>query len=195
VLVGTKQKLEVIFLAQIDAVPQMLPLPEGPSLDRVRGPVEIPAYEPWQIILALGFIVLFIGLSIWLAVRSRRKATNTTPPYEAALVELQTAANLSAENYERFAILSSQVLRRHLEDEFGLSSTARTSEEFLHSLKGNTQFGESFQSTLREVLANLDHVKFAQKAISIEARIHITDTIRKLIDQAHATSQKEGIHP
>jgi hypothetical protein len=185
----------MIFLAQIPAAPQMPPLPEGPSLDRVRGLIEIPAYEPWQIAILLGFIVLFIGLLICLAVRSRRKATKTTPPYEAALVELQTAANLSAEEDESFAILSSQALRRYLEDEFGLSSTARTSEEFLHSLKGNTQLRESFQSTLREVLANLDHVKFAQQAISIEARIHITDTIRKLIDQAHATSQKEGIRP
>lgn len=185
----------MIFLAQIDATPQLPPLPEGPSLDRLRGPIEIPAYEPWQIILVLGFIVLFIGLLICLAVRSRQKAKKTTTPYEAALVELQTAANLSAEDDERFAILSSQALRRYLEEEFDLSSTARTSEEFLHSLKGNTQFGESFQSTLREVLANLDHVKFAQHAISIKARIHTTNTIRKLIDQAHATSQKEGIRP
>jgi hypothetical protein len=193
--VGTKQKLEMIFLAQIDATPQLPPLPEGPSLDRLRGPIEIPAYEPWLITLVLGFIVLIIGLLICLAVRSRRKATKTTTPYEAALVELQTAANLSAEDDERFAILSSQALRHYLEDKFGLSSTARTSEEFLHSLKGNTQFDESFQSTLREVFANLDHVKFAQQVISIKARIHITDTIRKLIDQAHAISQKEGIRP
>ena len=185
----------MIFLAQIPAAPQMPPLPEGPSLDRVRGPVEIPAYEPWQIAILLGFIVLFIGLLIWLYVRSRRRAATTTPLYEAALTELQAAADLTAEDDERFAILSSQALRRYLEDELGLRSTARTSEEFLLSLKDNTQLDEFFQSTLREVLANLDHVKFAQQAISIEARIHITDTIRKLIDQAHATSQKEGIRP
>ena len=49
----------MIFLAQIPAAPQMPPLPEGPSLDRVLGPVEIPAYEPWQIAILLGFIVLF----------------------------------------------------------------------------------------------------------------------------------------
>ena len=185
----------MIFLAQIPTAPQMPPLPEGPSLDRVRGPIEIPAYEPWQIVLALGFIALFIGLLIWLAVRSRRKATIRTPPHEAALAELQAVADLSAKDDERFAILSSQVLRRCLEDELGLHSTARTSEEFLLSLKGNTQLDESFKTTIREIIATLDQTKFAQQAISIEARIHITDTIRKLIDQAHATSQKEGIRP
>ena len=185
----------MIFLAQIDATQQLPPLPEGPSLDRLRGPIEIPAYEPWQIILALGFIVLFIGLLICLAVRSRQKATKTTPPYEAALVELQTAANLSAEDDERFAILSSQALRRYLEDEFGLRSTARTSEEFLLSLKGNNQFDEFFQATLREVLANFDQIKFAQQPISTTLRIYITDTVRELIHQAHVASQREGTHP
>ena len=185
----------MIFFAQIDATPQLPPLPEGPSLDRLRGPIEIPAYEPWQIILALGFIVLFIGLLIWLAVRSRQKVTKTTPPYQFALAELKAAADLTAEDDERFAILSSQALRRYLEDEFGLRSTARTSEEFLLSLKGNTKFDESFQTTLSEILANFDQIKFAQQAINITERIHITDTVRKLIDQAYATSQKEGIQP
>ncbi len=193
--VGIKRELEMIFLAQMPTAPQMPPLPEGPSLDRVRGPIEIPAYEPWQIVLVIGFIVFFICLLIWLAVRSRRNAPTTTPPYEAALTKLQAAANLSAEDDERFAILSSQALLRYLEDELGLSSTVRTSEEFLLSLKGNTQLDESFQKTLREVLANFDQIKFAQQALSIESRINITNTVRKLIDQAHVTSQREGISP
>ena len=193
-LVDTRRELEMIFLAQMPAAPQMPPLPEGPSLDRVRGPIEIPAYEPWQILLALGFIVLFIGLLILLAVRSRRKATKTTPPYEAALVELQAAAGLSTEDDERFAILSSQALRLYLEDEFGLRSTARTSEEFLLSLKGNTQFDESFQTTLSEILDSLDQTKFSQQTISIESRIYIIDTLKDLINQAQFINHKEGTH-
>jgi hypothetical protein len=184
----------MIFLAQMSAAQQMPPLPEGPSLDRVRGPIEIPAYETWQIILALGFVVLFISLLIWLAVRSRRKAKTTTPPYEATLAELQAAADLSTEDDERFAILSSKAIRRYLEDEFGLRSTARTSEEFLLSLKGNTQFDESFQTTLSEVLDSLDQTKFSQQTISIESRIHIIDTLKDLINQAQVISQEEGTH-
>jgi hypothetical protein len=183
------------FLAQMSTTPQLPPLPEGPSLDRIRGPIEIPAYDSWQIALAVGLSALFVGLLIYLFIRSRRKAATTTPPYEAALADLQAAADLTTEDDERFAILSSHALRRYLEEGLGLRSTARTSEEFLLSLKGNTQLDESFQTTLGEVLANFDQIKFAQQAISIEARIHITDTVRKLIDQANATSQKEGTRP
>ena len=185
----------MIFLAQLPAAPRMPPLPDGPSLDRMRGSVEIPAYEPWQIAILLGFIVLFIGILIWLAVRSRRKSAITTPPYEAALEEIQAAADLTAEDDERFAILSSQALRRYLENELGLRSTARTSEEFLLSLKGNVQLDDFFQATLREVLAKFDQIKFAQQPISITARIYITDTVRELINQAHVTSQREGTRP
>ena len=185
----------MIFLAQIPAAPQMPPLPEGPSLDRVLGPVEIPAYEPWQIAILLGFIVLFIGLLIWLYARSRLKSATTTPPYELALAELQAATDLTAQDDEHFAILSSQALRRYLEDGLGLRSTARTSEEFLLSLKDNTQLDEFFQTKLREVLANFDQIKFAQQPISVTERIYITDTVRELINQAHVPSQKEGTGP
>ena len=184
----------MIFLAQMPATLQLPPLPEGPSLDRVRGPIEVSAYEPWLIAILLGVIVLFIGLSICLSARSRRRAA-TTPPYETALAQLQAAADLTAEDDERFAVLSSHALRRYLEDGLGLRSTARTSEEFLLSLKGNTQLDEFFQTTLREVLANFDQIKFAQQAISITERIYITDTVRELINQAHAPSQKEGTGP
>ena len=102
---------------------------------------------------------------------------------------------MTAEDDERFAILSSQALRRYLEDELGLRSTARTSEEFLLSLKDNTQLDEFFQTTLREVLANFDQIKFAQQPISITERIYITDTVRELINQAHVASQREGTRP
>ena len=80
---------------------------------------------------------------------------------------------MSNEDDERFAILSSKALRRYLEDELGLRSTARTSEEFLLSLKDNTQFDESFQTKLSEILDSLDRTKFSQQTINIELRIHI----------------------
>lgn len=185
----------MIFLAQMPTAPQLPPLPEGPSLDRVRGPVEISAYEPWQIAILLGLIVLLISLLIWLYVRSRRKSATATSPYEVAVAELQAAADLTPEDDERFAMLSSQALRRYLQDELGLHSTACTSEELLLRLKDNTQVDEFFQTTLREVLDNFDQIKFAQQPISMTERICIIDTVRELINQAHVASQMKGARP
>jgi|GEM_PF-309148 len=183
------------FLAQMPATPQLPALPEGPTFDRVRGPIEIPAYEPWQIMLAVGFAIVFLGLLLWLFLRARRKAAPPTPPYEAAIAELEAAAQLTAEDDERFAVLSSQALRRYLEEGLGLRFSARTSEEFLRSLKGNTTFDTDFQNKLSEALAAFDRIKFAREAINQEARIHITNTVRELIDQARALAHKEGDTP
>lgn len=180
-----------MFLAQMPT-PQLPPLPEGPALDRVRGPVEIPAYEPWQLGLAIALGVILLVLITWWIIRASRKPSRETPPYEAAIAELDAAATLTTEDDERFAVLSSQALRRYLENGLGLSFGARTSEEFLRALKGNNRFGSDFQTTLGNVLTAFDRIKFAQQSISQAERIQITDTVRSLIDQARATTQTEG---
>lgn len=181
------------FLAQMPAsAPQLPALPEGPAFDRVRGPIEIPAYEPWQIALAIGVCLLALLLLGWLFIRMRRRQPSPTPPYEVAIAELETAAKLTKNDDERFAMLSSQALRRYLEDGLGLHFKARTSEEFLRALKANPQFDTEFQNKLTEVLATFDSIKFAQESVTAEKRTHITNTVRELIDKAHLSAQEEG---
>jgi hypothetical protein len=190
----------MLTLAQMPT-PQLPPLPDGPALDRVRGPIELPAYEPWQIWLAIACGLILLGAIIWWSLRALKKTPAQTPPYVAAIAELDAAATLTTADDERFAILSSQALRRYLEDGLGLSFNARTSKEFLSSLKGNTRFDDAFQSKLNEVLTCFDRIKFAQQSINSAERIQITDTVRSLIDRAHtfaqaqATAQTEGAAP
>jgi hypothetical protein len=182
-----------MFLAQIANTPQLPELPEGPSLDRVRGPVEIPAYESWQIALAVLLIVLLLGIVTWVIVRIRKQAKAITiPPYQAAIAELEAASKRTDQDDEQFAVLCSQALRRYLENGIGLKFTARTSEEFLRSLKGNTSLNESYQNELANTLAAFDRIKFAGGEINEEGRSKISDTVRNLIDRAHETTQAKG---
>ena len=181
-----------MFLAQIPATPQLPPLPEGPALDRVRGPIEIPAYEPWQIALAVGCGILFLGLLAWLSVRAKKKSTTALSPYDAAMGELDAAAQLTTEDDDRFAVLSSGALRRYLEASLNLSFSACTSEEFLRSLKVDTRFDAGFQSQLGEVLAAFDRVKFAGHTIRPDERTQLTDTVRRLIEQSHHEQSEKG---
>ncbi|HBR94687.1 MAG TPA: hypothetical protein DEA90_11035 [Opitutae bacterium] len=181
------------LLAQMPAsAPQLPPLPEGPTFDRVRGPIEIPTYETWQIALAVAVGTLLLGLLIWFFIRARSKAPNAIPPRESALAELETAAQLTENDDERFAQLSSQALRRYLEKGLGLRFSACTSEEFLGSLKGNTRFPLEFQEQLAEVLTIFDQIKFAQKPVSQETRSQIIQSVSQLIEQAHAVTHEEG---
>ncbi|WPJ97480.1 DUF4381 family protein [Coraliomargarita algicola] len=184
-----------MFLAQLPASAPKLPaLPEGPTFERVRGPIEIPSYEPWQITLAILATIFFLAILTWQILRNRRKTSTPTPPYQVALAELETAEQLTDNDDERFAILCSQALRRYLEDALHLHSRARTSQEFLHNLKGNPHLDQNFQDTLAETLTQFDQIKFAQKPVSQEVRIHISTTVRQLIEQAHTITQEEGTH-
>jgi hypothetical protein len=179
-----------MFLAQMSA-PELPQLPEGPALEHLRGPIELPSYAPWQIGLMIAAGMLLLGLLTWLFLRARKKSAHTTPPYEIALSELDEAASYTADD-ERFATLSSLALRRYLENGLGLRFSARTSEEFLRSLKGDSRFDENFQDTLTRVLTSFDRIKFAQKSITENERIEIIDTVRSLIEQAHASTLTEG---
>lgn len=172
--------------------PQLPPLPDGPSLDRVRGPVEIPAYESWQIVLAALFALGLLALILWAIFRSRKKQSAPHPPYATALAELDAASQLTAGDDERFAMLTSAALRRYLENEMGLRFTARTSQEFLRSLKGNTRLDDVFQEKLSEALTAFDRIKFARSSIAPAERTHLSESVRGLIDQAHDIATKEG---
>ncbi|MDQ8206541.1 DUF4381 family protein [Coraliomargarita sp. SDUM461003] len=181
------------LLAQMPAsAPQLPPLPEGPTFDRVRGPIEIPTYETWQIVLAVAVGGLLLGLLIWRLLRARSQAPSFVCPRQSALAELETAARLTENDDQRFAQLSSQALRRYLEEGLGLRFSSRTSEEFLRNLKGDTRFAPEFQEKLAELLRTFDQIKFAQKPASQETRSQITHSVRQLIEQAHAIAQKEG---
>lgn len=179
-----------MILAQAQA-PQLPALPEGPSLDRVRGAIEIPAYEPWQIVLAVLCGLFFLGLILWAFLRRRKKSPSPCPPYETALSELGAAAEL-ADDDERFAVLTSTALRRYFENELGLRFTARTSEEFLRSLKGNSRLDTAYQAQLGEVLAAFDRIKFARSTVAAEDRVRLSQAARDLIDQAHMKVSREG---
>lgn len=65
-------------------------LPPGPSLDRVRGPIEIPLYAPWQIALIAVVAAIALGLIGWGILhylRTRRQRTQQLPPYQTALAK------------------------------------------------------------------------------------------------------------
>ncbi|MGB0334032.1 MAG: hypothetical protein ACPGGN_01585 [Opitutales bacterium] len=178
---------------QLSTLTNQLPdLPDGPLLARVRGPVEIPSYETYQIIMAVACLLGFVGLLTWLFYRNRERLTPLTPPYEAAIEELKTASELTGGDDERFAILCSQALRRYLENGHGLKFSARTSEEFLLNLKDNNTLETNYQNELTDVLGTFDRIKFARANIHSVQRNEILNTVRSLIDRAHEKNREKG---
>lgn len=182
----------MLFLAQLPNAPQLPPLPEGPDLSRVRGPVEIPTIDLWAWVIASSLALAFAVFVIWLILHLRNKPKQSPSPKESAQARLAAIAENCSD--ESFANESSNALRRYLEDELHLKFTTRTNVEFLRSLKGNTALDSQFKQDLSDLLADFDAIKFAQKNISNERRHQILDTIHRLIEQAHAVArQKEEV--
>ncbi|MEN8726180.1 MAG: hypothetical protein ABF325_11470 [Lentimonas sp.] len=180
-----------MFLAQMPTQ-QMPPLPEGPSLDRVRGPVDIPLFETWQVTTAATIVILICAILLWYFIRLLRKTSGRKKPFSAKAVaraELDAAAS-SADDDERFAVLISGALRTYFENGLRIPSNGRTSEEFLRSLKGNTQLNTSFNESLERFFAQCDAMKFARKTSNSEERTALTATAKELIQTAEKTKEE-----
>ena len=183
-----------MLLAQMPTT-QIPDLPAGPALDRVRGPVDIPPFEPWQIgiITALGLLLLsLLAWGITRFIRSRRKRTRAIQPHIAALAELKTAAAHTANNDERFAVLSSLALRRYFEQRSGIPALEKTTLEFLRSLKDHPKLNAEAGTSLIQFMEQCDRVKFARASLSAAQRESLTTSAQQLIQQFE---QSEDIDP
>ena len=142
---------------------------EEAELRDIRDPVSPPL--PWGLFGLAGLAALALGaLAYWFWKRRRPQEASETaaplpPPHVAALHALD---RLLAEGLvERgelklFYGLMSNILRRYVEDRFGIHAPERTTEEFLYELRGGTVLGPAHQGLLKDFLRHSDLVKFAE---------------------------------
>jgi hypothetical protein len=155
-------------------------------LDRVRDSIEIPLYEPWQIAVIVLLCLLALGLILWgitRFIRARNQRTHHEPPHKIALAELKAAAELTKDDDERFAVLSSLALRRYFETGKGIPALERTSLEFLEAMEGHPQMSADARASLSEFLEHCDRVKFAQASLTQTERNALTESATALIHQ------------
>ena len=172
-------------------------LPPGPSPERVRGPVEIPVLEPWQIVLiTLACIVIaaLIGWKLFRHIRSSKQQQSPLSPRDEAIAALNAAANFAASNDEQFAVMSSLALRRYFETGKGIDALGRTTDEFLKSLSDHTLLNAAARQSLDECLRRCDQVKFAGSSLTETERHALTESALELIHNCEtapsATDQK-----
>ena len=143
-------------LAQLQ--PAALPdLPEGPSLDRVRGPVEPPAPALWQLwVLGLLGLLAFVAI-IWLVRRLRRKAPRTVPAPPAATAREALAAARLTDDPRLQASLCGGILRAYLERRFNLPAGRITPRE----VPDLAELPEALKAPVAGILESAERVQFA----------------------------------
>jgi hypothetical protein len=111
--------------------------------------------------------ILVLGVVAWLVWRHWRKkaaAIAAVPPVPAHVRARQAleAALALLSDPKAFSIAVSGAVREYLEERFDFHAPERTTEEFLHELKGTNLLTAEQKLSLGEFLENCDLIKFAK---------------------------------
>jgi hypothetical protein len=135
----------------------------------IRGPKFI--FPPWLLPAVIaGAVLLALGAYfIWRWLR-RRRQPRALLPFEIALQRLEEMRALMQPAQAReFSIAVSDVVRRYIEERFGVTATHRTTEEFLHDLLESSHAPLArHRALLSEFLQQCDLVKFAGMSLTLK---------------------------
>src|SRR5438309_1270971 len=134
------------------------------GLHDIRPPVEIP--NIWLWVIGISAALVLAAAVIWFAMYwYRRKAiAAVTPPVPAhvrARQQLDEALRW-IEEPKPFCTMVSDTVRWYLEERFTFRAPERTTEEFLHELRGTDLLTLDQKDSLGEFLQQCDLVKFAR---------------------------------
>jgi hypothetical protein len=125
--------------------------------------IKIPNGWLWFIWIA---VILALCAGAWLAWRHWKKAAAAAappsiPPHVRARRALDAALALLSDP-KAFTIAVSGAIRSYLEERFEFHAPDRTTEEFLHELKGTNLLTTEQKLRLGDFLATCDLIKFAR---------------------------------
>lgn len=129
----------------------------------IKGLVPVP-HEWWWLWVAVA-VMAIAAVAVWLWKRRKPTAATETaaPPsaFEVALAALQRLRNDNPP-VEEFYTRLSDIVRRYLEDQFGLRAPERTTEEFLYEVSSDGTLLPKHKELLGMFLKEADLVKFAR---------------------------------
>lgn len=143
------------------------------------------AQAPVLIIAAVAAaILLMVGFGLW---RRRRGRDGVVPlrPFELALQQLDQARSLmQAADGRAFGVAVSDIVRHYIEQQFRVTVTQRTTEEFMHGLMSADHSAlAQYRSVLAEFLQQSDVIKFAGGSLSLPDLEALLRTARRLVEE------------
>lgn len=130
----------------------------------IKPPMEIPSGLAW-LWWALGALALVVILvAVWKYFRSRKSAAPVVPRDPAHVRAKRKLADALAllSQPKPFCIAVSDTVRAYLEERFEFRAPERTTEEFLHELRGTNLLLPDQKESLGAFLHSCDLVKFAK---------------------------------
>jgi hypothetical protein len=151
---------------------------------------------PWWWIAAG---VALVALVVWLVLRRRRRPRAAVVPIErirpAHEVALEALRRLEAEHlpldgkFEAYHVRLSEILRRYLEDGFGVAALEETTEEILFDLDRHG-FDRATMKQVGALCSESDLVKFAKHEPTVEECMGSMDRVREFVVGTAARSAR-----
>jgi hypothetical protein len=130
----------------------------------IKPPVEIPSGWEWLWWTLGTLAVVALLFAAWRWWQKRRSQIPVEPPVPAHVraKEMLGKALALIAHPKPFCTLVSDTIRTYLEERFDFHAPERTTEEFLHELRGTDLLSAEQKEKLGEFLERCDLVKFAK---------------------------------
>jgi hypothetical protein len=178
-------------------------LPKNPGtikLHDIQPPVALSAgFSSWMWMAGGGLLIAVFAAIFWIHHRRGRNEATKPPdiaPHDLAYGELEALVGrhlIELGQIKQFYREISNILRRYIENRFGIKAAELTTEEFLEGLKTHKTFPTQYRPLLKKFLKHCDLVKFADHHPSAEDIRNTYDSCRKFIaETALRTADDSG---
>jgi hypothetical protein len=156
--------------------------PTADDIRDIRGPKGI--FPLWQVaaLLVGGALLAIGGYAAWRWSR-RQGSPRAQQRFEIALQRLEEIrALMRPSSVREFSIAISDIVRRYIEDEFEVTATHLTTEEFLHDLLESSNASlAAHRNLLAQFLHQCDVAKFAGVGLSMQIMESLHQSARSFV--------------
>ncbi|MDD5644242.1 MAG: hypothetical protein PHO00_02180 [bacterium] len=174
-------------------------LGENPEdIKDIKGVLPGPSFIVHSIIIST--LLILIVPAFVLLIRTGKKRFSLfrekyLPPHERAfnaLKDLRESDLINRGLVKMFYFSLSSIIRRYIEERFGLNATEETTEEFLKEMADSDVFSKGKKDFLKRFLKRCDEVKFANHIPSGEEMVASFEDSVRFIDDTRQT-EKTGL--
>ena len=150
------------------------------DIHEIAPPVDYSLVPPWVIYLGIFLGLVVLGLIAWWIRKRSLRPKPQQSPRARALQELnRVRSEMETLTPYQFSIRVSDILRRHVTEQYQLPVTRQTSVEFLNALAKASPFSEDAKALLEDFLNRCDLIKFARYDATIEdSRLLVEEATR-----------------
>jgi hypothetical protein len=147
-------------------------------------PLVADSYGFWVVILLAILLILAIAAYfLW----PNPKSNPVRPPLPRELAKSQLEAvkkQIDLTPSRDFSFEVSNILRRFIEQQFGIHASRQTTVEFLHEMTRTSRIKPLFQERIRNFLITCDPIKFSRVDSDGQSSAQLYDQARNFVQEA-----------